>query len=495
MLRRDYCRLGVTVEPGPGESAMSLLLRAFQANGSGYEEGMRWLGLDRRQAIAESDVLALAWALNVDADDLRRRLVVLEWRGGGRWVHLAGQRLSRWIAPTCMTAKVCALCLRETGFAKMVWMTRAAPACARHGYSLLQKCASCGKPIRWARPGVHLCRCGRFLRSAGVPEPVPPELHAWLNWTEAVIAGDIVAAAEALQRLQQRSEPLVSNWLQVDGQPKIIRHIESRVGASLERFQNRLLHDWPVVPFRGGVITFALPDEAGNLATELPGKEVAALPTAEFLAVGWEELKISPFEARRMYADLGSQAFDRFCRKRGLKGHLGSGRRVSWFGDIKTTPQGRVKFDWPYRRGSRQIIGQSGKRNVHWHYGINAQLRTSPIAHFRLSARLVFSENGLDAIEDKKRSHSLRRSFAKGWRNARWRDMLCAYLWWLAEGKASIWMPVGADAYIQAAVPPMQFGCPVTISEGKDLDQADDDDDPDIPDDLPDEEQGEERDE
>lgn len=329
-----------------------------------------------------------------------------------------------------------------------------------------------------------LAELTELLRDQGVPRGSTGPLESWLE-----------SHSDGSDRLLQRSEPLVSNWLQVDGQPKIIRYIESRVGASLERFQNRLLHDWPVVPFRSGVITFAQPDEVGNLATDLPGTEVAALPTAEFLAVGWEELKIAPFEARRMYADLGGQAFDRFCRKRGLTGHLGSGQRVSWFGGIKTAPQGRVKFEWPYRRGSRQIIGQSGKRNVHWHYGINAQLRTSPIGHFRLSARLVFSENGLDAIDDKKRSHSLRRSFAKGWRNARWRDMLCAYLWWLAEGKASIWMPVGIDAYIQAVVPPMQFGCPVTITEGKDAGQADDDDDPDIPDDLPDEEQGEERDE
>lgn len=176
---------------------MSLLLRAFQANGVGYHEGMRWLALDRRHAIGEADGAALAWALRVDTEDLRRRIVTLEWRGGGRWVHLAGQRLSRWIAPTCMTAKVCPLCLRETGFAKMVWMTRAAPACAKHGYSLLQRCSSCGKSIRWARPGIHLCPCGRFYKPARMSEPAQPELQLWLNWVEAVIEGDLAAAQTA----------------------------------------------------------------------------------------------------------------------------------------------------------------------------------------------------------------------------------------------------------------------------------------------------------
>jgi hypothetical protein len=73
--------------------------------------------------------------------------------------------------------------------------------------------------------------------------------------------------------------------------------------------------------------------------------------------------------------------------------------------------------------------------------------------------------------------------------------MLCAYLWWLAEGKSSLLLSVAADAHIVVGVPPMQFGSPVTISEGKDAVQGEDEDDPDIPDDAPDEEQVEEREE
>lgn len=329
-----------------------------------------------------------------------------------------------------------------------------------------------------------LAELTELLRDKGIPRGSSGPLPDWLE-----------SHTDGADRLLQRGESLVSNWLQIDGEPETIRYVESRVGASLERFQNRILHDWPVVPFRAGVITFAQPDEGGSLATELPGKDVAAIPTREFLADGWPELDIAPNEARRMYADLGSQAFERFCRKRGLTGYLGSGQRVSWWGDIKTLPHGQVRFDWPYRRGSRQIIGQSGKRNIHWHYAVNAQLRTSPVDHFRLSARLVFSENGLDPLPDVKRSHTLRRSFAKGWRNARWRDMLCAYLWWLAEGKSCLLLPVAADSHIVVGVPPMQFGSPVTIAEGKDVVQGEDEDDPDIPDDVHDEEQVEEREE
>jgi len=196
---------------------MSLLLRAFQVNAIDYDDGMRWMGLDRRQVIGENDVAAMAWALHANADEVRRRLVVLEWRGGGRWVHLAGQRLSRWIAPTSMLAKVCPICLRETGYTRILWMTRAAPACRHHGYSLLQECASCGKPIRWARPGVRICRCGRFFKSDGQSLPLEPELQAWLNWTEAVLQDN----ASAVQSAQCGLPPLL-HAMSLDGAYRLI---------------------------------------------------------------------------------------------------------------------------------------------------------------------------------------------------------------------------------------------------------------------------------
>lgn len=85
----------------------------------------------------------------------------------------------------------------------------------------------------------------------------------------------------------------------------------------------------------------------------------------------------------------------------------------------------------------------------------------------------------MDAIEDKRRAHTLRRSLAKGWRNARWRDMLCAFLWWLSDDKNELTLPVADGEHIAARIPPMQFGCPVRVDETSEA--PTDEDDPDIP--------------
>jgi hypothetical protein len=224
----------------------------------------------------------------------------------------------------------------------------------------------------WAR---GLAELVTLLRERQFPRGNPDAIETWLD-----------AQSTGSDKLIERSEPLVSNWLQVSRQPKSIHFCESPVGAQLEPFLNRQNHSFPAVPHRTGVVTFAVPDDEGWLGSSLQGKKALSMMAEDFLHAGWPTLGIEPYQAKRMYSYLGSQAFDRFCKGRGLKGVLGAGKRISWWGDIKTAPSGQVRFDWGFRRGSRQVVGQSGKRAVHWHYALNAELRTSPLWHLRLPA-------------------------------------------------------------------------------------------------------------
>lgn len=317
----------------------------------------------------------------------------------------------------------------------------------------------------WARGLVELTE---LLEEKGIPKGKPSQMQTWLE-----------GHAEGSSKLVVRSEPLVSNWLEIEVQPDMVHYCEPPVGSSIERFQLRNCHTWPCVPHRGGVITFASPDASGLMGGDLPGKVVSSIRTKAFLEAGWAEYGIEAYQAQNMYTDIGSQAFDGYCSRRGMKGYMGSGKRLSWWADIKTAPLDKVKFDWGYRRGARQIIGHSEKRRVHWHYAININLRAFPLRHLRIAARLVFSENGMDAIEDVRRAHGLRRSLAKGWRNARWRDMLCAFLWWLSDNTSQLMLPVAEGAYISARIPPLQFSCPVSVPESDE--EPADDDDPEIP--------------
>jgi hypothetical protein len=264
-------------------------------------------------------------------------------------------------------------------------------------------------------------------------------------------------------RLVQHRERLTSNWLIFRRLPPVVYYCEPTMGFPLESFQDRTLHHWPVVPFSAGVLTFARPDGAGLLAPAMPARKVREQPVWTFLAEGWERLKIPAYEARRQFSDLGNQAFENFLQNRGLTSYEGSRGRRAWWGNIRAVPLTQISFDWPGHKGRRQIIGQSEKRGAHWHYAVSGQVRTAPVRHLRISARLIFSENGLDALGDVKRMHRLRRSFAKSWRNARWRDMQFAFLWWLADGRSEIELPVTLCDRMILNLPTKSFTSPVSV--------------------------------
>ncbi|MCC6611668.1 MAG: toll/interleukin-1 receptor domain-containing protein [Burkholderiales bacterium] len=287
----------------------------------------------------------------------------------------------------------------------------------------------------------------------------------------------LASLSRGATRLIQRRERLTSNWLRLQTLPSTLHYCEPPSGFPLSRFQERTLHRWPIVPFGAGVLTFAAP-EAGVLGPDMPARSVVELPVREFLKDGWIRLGIQGYEARRHFADLGNQAFEAFLHKRGLIAFEGSNGRRAWWGDVRTVPLAQVHFNWQHQKGRRQIVGKSDKRDVFWHYAVMGNVRTAPVRHMRISARLIFSENGMDAIGDSKRMHRLRRSFARGWRNARWRDMLLAFLWWLAEADAQIALPVSAKQKLVWAVPPLSFASAVSVVHAGE--EPPDEDDPDI---------------
>lgn len=288
------------------------------------------------------------------------------------------------------------------------------------------------------------------------------------------------AQRDGATRLVERRERLTSNWLTLRSLPEMLRYCEPPTGYQTERFQHRNLHPWPVVPFRSGVLTFASPDSEGMLGQEILARVITETKTESFLDHGWEQLGIAWHEAQKIFADLANQALEKMFHEKGLSFSEGSSGRRWWYGNVKTTPLSQIGFDWRHQKGRRQIVGKSDKRAVFWHYAVSGQIRTTPVRHARISASLIFSDNGMDALKDTRKAHRLRRSFAKTWRNARWRDMMLAFLWWTADGKDALAVPVANGRTIVLSLPPASFSSPVSVlHDGED---PPDEDDPDVDD-------------
>ena len=69
----------------------------------------------------------------------------------------------------------------------------------------------------------------------------------------------------------------------------------------------------------------------------------------------------------------------------------------------------------------------------------------------------------------------MRRTFCKGWRNDKWRDLLLAFWSWLAEGAAFVDITLGEGVAMRLGLPPKTFDAAFGVSSSTDVITSDDD--------------------
>ncbi len=256
-------------------------------------------------------------------------------------------------------------------------------------------------------------------------------------------------------------EKLVSNWLEVRRTPSLLYYYP-------DKCPDGNASTYPSAKFRDGSFSC---DRLGSATSE-------KIKINRFLHSGWPALGVHTKDARKVFADLVNQGLGRVFKTKGLKSYEMSNRQICWWLG-QGAPEGRIGFRWDELNGSRQLQGFSSKRRVHWHFGISTSFRSVPSLHVRVKSRLIFTEDRATPLTSAARMHRLRRSFAKGWRNARWRDMLLTFLFWLADGSTLFDVPLGASEGLVLTLPSLTFVSPVSIFDlATTLDQ--DVDDPDI---------------
>jgi hypothetical protein len=266
--------------------------------------------------------------------------------------------------------------------------------------------------------------------------------------------------------LSETPELLTSNWIAVQKLPNhIYYHPDDQMldGAS----------GYPEIPYGAGRLTFLPAPEVSGEESESTTQTSKALD--DFLADGWPALGIQSYEARRLTTQLVNVALSNYFKLRGLGVYLMANRREAFWAS-HTVPSGRIAFAWRHFSGSRQLQGRSLKRGISWHFAVSPSFQTFPRRHVRVLSRLVFTTDGSEPITSSRRMHQLRRSFAKNWRNARWRDMLLAFLYWLSDGSTLVTIPVNSTEGVILRLPPQLFQSPVSLPAATEGGETDEDD-------------------
>lgn len=275
-------------------------------------------------------------------------------------------------------------------------------------------------------------------------------------------------------------ECLVSNWLTIESVPPRLRFYDFKGGISLGAAQKAIKESSiPVTAFNRGFLSFApLHQLQEYFGPNLPLEVMGERETSDFLDLGWPDLHILARDARPKFTDLARQAMDSFFLAKGLQSFELASGRLAWWPTATQATLKRLSFSWSNGlSGSRQIVGRSIKRGFHWHYGVSCWARTVPIRHMRIAGRVIFTSDGHELIGDARRLHKMRRSFCKGWRNDKWRDLLLAFCFWIANGATLIDVPLGEGEALRLRLPPMSFDAPFGVTAPDDTGESDDDDD------------------
>jgi hypothetical protein len=289
-------------------------------------------------------------------------------------------------------------------------------------------------------------------------------------------------ATERRKDRRQRPETLISNWLSIEALPPSIFFYDFKGGISIGAAQAAIKDcPIPIAAHNRGFLSFApLHQLQENFGPNLPLQLADTCDTNTFLDSGWHSQRLAPKDCRPKFTDISRRALDVYFDGKGLKPFEYADRRNAWWATSRHATMDQHAFAWGDLKGRRQLVGRSEKRGFHWHYGVSCWARSGPVRHVRIAGRVIFTSNGHDLIGDARRVHRMRRTFCKGWRNDKWRDLLLAFWHWLADGAEFVDISLGEGSSMRLGLPPMTFTAPFGVNSLTDAaapDEGDEDDD------------------
>jgi hypothetical protein len=269
-----------------------------------------------------------------------------------------------------------------------------------------------------------------------------------------------------------RSEPvasipelLASNWLPINDMPAHVLMQDFSVERNqIEGIAKKMGIPW--FPFLRLIGTFA---EAHELQARLgPSVTVTTryrIPLDEFLAGQPPDLPgLIAREAHRLLIRMLRQAWDNKAAALGLLPYKAASGAVVWYIPKGLIEGDRAVFTDQYAgMRKKMLVGWSERRRVHWHFGIEAKPVIARIPRLIMRSHILFTTDGITPLSSTERMHALRRGFCKNWWNDRWRDLLAAFVAWLAGESNRIELPCGGTAKVTLAGSLLTMQSPVSI--------------------------------
>ncbi len=273
-------------------------------------------------------------------------------------------------------------------------------------------------------------------------------------------------------------DPLLSNQIEVLALPETLNFYrvpipKNRIRARFSSFA------YPVHPFADMVATFAelenINHHLGQFQRATKGPKISVQSIVEDMPHSLPSLKRR--EGMNILSLLFRVGWDKAMDSRGLLSYTMANGKLAWF-----FKQGYAEGDWVRfkdlngKERRKRLVGISKKRNVHWHFAIEAYPLIGKGSRFLLRPHVIFTEDGAIPISSTAHMHRLRRGFCKNWFNKQWRDLMLAYITQLARNEDIITIPLGDAVSFELAVWPQIFEAPFSLDTERAVESAEADD-------------------
>ncbi len=266
--------------------------------------------------------------------------------------------------------------------------------------------------------------------------------------------------------LKDEPERLTSNWLRMLEAPDTVRYFEPS-GAVESSAMEAACHAsrFPAEPMQRGFISFSTEEEV-NEAFAGTGRFVVKdeAPLLAFRENGFPKYDIEGKDASRVVMSMLRQAWNAYCRERGLLEYQYSGS-VGFHASRQQVKLGQ-RIPWGKQGDRRSSMLRNVAKGQVWQFGVTALPALWPFPHYKLKSRVLFAPlNAGEAdspFTDAKKQHRLRRSICKGWRNKQWHGRLMAFIELLCGESSAIVLRLSPSAEIRLEAAPMLFSSPVS---------------------------------
>jgi hypothetical protein len=303
----------------------------------------------------------------------------------------------------------------------------------------------------------------------------PSKLNINPNWESFRLRAAIAIKGER--------ERLTSNWLRVAEIPDVIRYFEPS-GAIERSALNKACQaaSYPVEPHQQGFLSFATADEINETFVGVGRFKVEhEIDTLTLVSSGFPTCGIVRQTASNITYSMFRQAWNRFCRERGLLEYIYSTDTAGFHAGPDQARLGQL-FPWG-RQGNRRTSALRNAVKGHvWQFGLTAIPAFWPFFHFKLKSRVLFAqlvgEEAGEVYTDTKKMHRLRRSICKGLRNKHWHGRTMAFIELLSQDSAFISLRLSPSALIKLDAAPMLFSSPVSTDLPDTMRDDEDEQDP-----------------